>query len=188
MKKGSFGSYLFTVPAFPLMAVQFALQTCARFTFNNFFFQFNAVYLNFIYIENLGKKYNNVILRKMQGKIIERIISSDNAGARKSIIYLGDGRGDYCPCLRLSKEDYVMPRDGYPLSRLISDNTDLVKGQVYSWSNGEELGTILSELINKLLGRELANNNLQNLSGECKLEAISASSEESYSVAIPVRR
>jgi pyridoxal phosphate phosphatase PHOSPHO2 len=124
----------------------------------------------------------------MQGKIIEKIISSDNAEPRKSIIYLGDGRGDYCPCLKLSKEDYVMPRDEYPLARLISDNTDFVKAKVYRWSSGEELKSTLSELINKLLGRGIANNNLQNLSGECKLEAIPVSSEESYPVAIPVRR
>lgn len=124
----------------------------------------------------------------MQGKIIERIISSDNTEARKNIIYLGDGRGDYCPCLKLSKEDYVMPRDEYPLSHLISDNTDLVKAKVYPWSNSEELERILSLLIDKLLGRDQANNSSQNLSGECKLEVIPVSSEEGYSVAIPVRR
>ncbi|KAJ4768401.1 Pyridoxal phosphate phosphatase-related protein [Rhynchospora pubera] len=123
-----------------------------------------------------------------KGKIIEKIMKPVNAEERKNFIYLGDGKGDYCPSLKLTNEDYVMPRDNYPLSNLISNNPDLIKAKVYRWSNGEELERTLSELINKLLGRDQPNNNLQNLSGECKLEAIPASSEEGYSVAIPVPR
>ncbi|KAJ4797317.1 Pyridoxal phosphate phosphatase-related protein [Rhynchospora pubera] len=123
-----------------------------------------------------------------KGKIIEKIMKPVNAEERKNFIYLGDGKGDYCPSLKLTNEDYVMPRDKYPLSNLISNNPDLIKAKVYRWSNGEELERTLSELINKLLGRDQLNDNLQNLSGECKLEAIPASSEEGYSVAIPVPR
>nr|CAD1833952.1 unnamed protein product [Ananas comosus var. bracteatus] len=45
-----------------------------------------------------------------KGKIIERIRASVTAEGKKHFIYLGDGKGDYCPSLKLSESDYVMPR------------------------------------------------------------------------------
>ncbi|KAF3324469.1 inorganic pyrophosphatase 2-like protein [Carex littledalei] len=151
---------------------------------------FTEIYTNPSFVDEEGKlrimSFHNSISphgcalcppNMCKGKIIEKIISPVNAEGRKNIIYLGDGKGDYCPSLKLCKEDYVMPRDKYPLSVLISDNTDLVKATVHRWSNGEEIERILSELIS---GRDQANNNSQSLSGECKLEALPVSSEEGF--------
>nr|XP_010924487.1 inorganic pyrophosphatase 2 [Elaeis guineensis] len=84
-----------------------------------------------------------------KGKIIERIQAQASAERKKRFIYLGDGRGDYCPSLRLSEEDHVMPRKNYPLWKLIGDNPQQFKAEVHEWSNAEELQRILLQLIDR---------------------------------------
>lgn len=86
----------------------------------------------------------------MQGKIIERIQAT--AGAKnKHFIYIGDGKGDYCPSLKLGEGDYVMPKENYPLWNLINSNTQLLKAEVHPWNSGEELERTLLKLVNKLI-------------------------------------
>ncbi|XP_073007533.1 inorganic pyrophosphatase 2-like [Typha latifolia] len=84
-----------------------------------------------------------------KGKIIERIQASAAVAGKTHFIYLGDGKGDYCPSLKLTERDYVMPRKNYPLWDLISNDTNLIKAEIHEWSNGEDLERILSQLINK---------------------------------------
>ncbi|KAK6941408.1 Phosphatase PHOSPHO-type [Dillenia turbinata] len=50
-----------------------------------------------------------------KGLIIEQIRAFACASRKKRFIYLGDGRGDYCPSLKLEEGDHVMPRKDYPL-------------------------------------------------------------------------
>ena len=40
------------------------------------------------------------------------------------VVYIGDGRGDYCPALRLTSRDVLVCRQGYPLAKLVSDQTE----------------------------------------------------------------
>ncbi|XWS18870.1 hypothetical protein CRYUN_Cryun32bG0082000 [Craigia yunnanensis] len=56
---------------------------------------------------------------------------------KKTIIYLGDGLGDFCPSLKLRDEDYVMPRKNFAVWDLICKNRRLVKAEVCEWRNGE---------------------------------------------------
>ncbi|KAK3161214.1 hypothetical protein QOZ80_1BG0073960 [Eleusine coracana subsp. coracana] len=85
-----------------------------------------------------------------KGKIIERIQAT--AGAKKQhFIYIGDGKGDYCPSLKLGEGDYVMPKENYPLWNLICSNKQLVKAEVHPWNNGKELEKTLLKLVNKLI-------------------------------------
>lgn len=62
-------------------------------------------------------------------------------------IYVGDGRNDFCPTLKLAEGDCVMPRKNFPLWDRILANPQLVKAKVYEWSNGEDLARILLKLI-----------------------------------------
>ncbi|KAB8083259.1 hypothetical protein EE612_005394 [Oryza sativa] len=48
-----------------------------------------------------------------KGQVLDRIRASAGA-AGKRVIYLGDGRGDYCPSLRLGRDDFMMPRRASP--------------------------------------------------------------------------
>ena len=36
-----------------------------------------------------------------------------NQSTDQCIIYVGDGRGDFCPSLRLREGDHVLAREGY---------------------------------------------------------------------------
>ncbi|MBA0836469.1 hypothetical protein Goarm_008681, partial [Gossypium armourianum] len=58
-----------------------------------------------------------------KGIVIERIQASlSMEDQKKTIIYLGDGLGDFCPTLKLGDGDYVMPRKGFPVWDLICNN------------------------------------------------------------------
>lgn len=85
-----------------------------------------------------------------KGKIIEGIQATDSA-KNKQFIYIGDGKGDYCPSLKLREGDYVMPKEKYPLWNLIRSNPQLIKAEVHSWNSGEELERILLQLVKKLV-------------------------------------
>lgn len=84
----------------------------------------------------------------IQGLVIDRIRGSLPSKTR--FIYVGDGKGDYCPTLNLEGCDFVMPRKNYPLWKQICSDPKLVDARVHDWSSGEELETILLNLISKL--------------------------------------
>lgn len=90
-----------------------------------------------------------------KGMIIDRIRDSIcEDGKKKRFIYLGDGKGDYCPSLRLFEGDHVMPRKDFPLLNRISRNPKLIKAKVHAWSSGEELEMVLLQLINTVFVEE----------------------------------
>ncbi|CAN0901385.1 Thiamine phosphate phosphatase-like protein [Linum grandiflorum] len=83
-----------------------------------------------------------------KGLVIDKLCSSSiSESKKKRFIYLGDGGGDYCPCLKLGEGDYVMPRKNYPLWKRIRNEPMLIKAQVHEWTDGEELAEILLQLI-----------------------------------------
>lgn len=104
-----------------------------------------------------------------KGKIIERIRASTFAQGMKRFIYLGDGKGDYCPMLKMSEGDYVMPRKNYPVWDLITSNVGLIKAEIHEWSNGEEQERILLQLINRSIVVDRSSDQL--LAGDCKLQS-----------------
>ncbi|XP_050233188.1 inorganic pyrophosphatase 2-like [Mercurialis annua] len=83
-----------------------------------------------------------------KGHVIERIQASISKEQR--IIYLGDGVGDYCPSLKLTDTDYMMPRKDFPAWELISRNPMLVKPEIHEWTDGEELERVLIEIIDEI--------------------------------------
>ncbi|WOL11158.1 hypothetical protein Cni_G19919 [Canna indica] len=102
-----------------------------------------------------------------KGKVIDRIQASSFTEGKKRLIYLGDGQGDYCPSLRLSEGDYIMPRKNYPCWDLICNNPQLLKPQVREWSNGEQLEKILLQLIDRSITADQISPN-QLLVVDCK--------------------
>lgn len=84
-----------------------------------------------------------------KGLVIDRIRGSLPESETR-FIYVGDGAGDYCPTLKLEGGDFVMPRKNYPLWNRICSDPKLVHAKVHDWSNGEELESILLNLVNKL--------------------------------------
>ena len=62
-------------------------------------------------------------------------------------MYLGDGRGDYCPTLKLAERDYMMPRKGYPVWDLIVADRRAVRADVRGWADAEDLETVLLDIV-----------------------------------------
>ncbi|MED6227231.1 hypothetical protein PIB30_111420 [Stylosanthes scabra] len=110
----------------------------------------------------------------IQGVIIERIQNFLSREGKKKFIYLGDGNGDFCPSLKLKESDYLMPRKEFPLSDLVSKNSNKIKAVVHGWKDGEELENVLVHIINKEIeGNKINNNNsTPKISIDCKLGSI----------------
>ncbi|XP_037417914.1 inorganic pyrophosphatase 1-like [Triticum dicoccoides] len=119
-----------------------------------------------------------------KGQVLHRIRASVTAadGARKRFIYLGDGRGDYCPSLRLAREDFMMPRKGYPVWDLICENPGLLQAEVHPWSDGKDMEETLLRLISRVLVEES-----QLLPLDCKLESLPVAVQDGMPMPLGVK-
>ncbi|XP_012536185.1 pyridoxal phosphate phosphatase PHOSPHO2 [Monomorium pharaonis] len=65
------------------------------------------------------------------------------------IVYIGDGRNDLCPILRLSEVDLACPRKDYPLiERLNKLPTSVsIKAKIIPWQDGMDLRRNLEQII-----------------------------------------
>ncbi|KQJ94105.1 inorganic pyrophosphatase 2 [Brachypodium distachyon] len=89
-----------------------------------------------------------------KGKVMEEILQELSAAAaaagkrrRKRVVYLGDGRGDYCPTLKLGERDYMMPRKGYPVWDLIAGDRRAVRADVREWADAGDLERVLLSIV-----------------------------------------
>ncbi|XP_002527424.3 inorganic pyrophosphatase 2 [Ricinus communis] len=121
-----------------------------------------------------------------KGHIIERIQASmSKEDKSKKIIYLGDGAGDYCPSLKLTEADYLMPRKNFPVWDLICSNPMVIKAEIHEWTDGEELGRVLIEIIDRICLEERNGSSDQLFSSDCKLQTVSIAA---LPQAVPVPR
>ncbi|EOY27092.1 PREDICTED: inorganic pyrophosphatase 2 [Theobroma cacao] len=123
-----------------------------------------------------------------KGTVIERIQASMSMKGKKTIIYLGDGVGDFCPSLKLGDGDYVMPRKNFPVWDLICENRRLIKAEICEWSNGEEFEHVLLHVINRIsIDRNNSDNTARLYSIDCKLQTLpGAAQEKAFSHALYV--
>ncbi|PAN04804.1 hypothetical protein PAHAL_1G093000 [Panicum hallii] len=95
-----------------------------------------------------------------KGKVMERILLQEEEAAaaarrrRRAVVYLGDGRGDYCPSLKLREGDYVMPRAGYPVCDLIAASPPAAA--VRGWDGFEDLARVLLGIVDAEIARAVA--------------------------------
>ncbi|KAJ4831191.1 hypothetical protein Tsubulata_039517 [Turnera subulata] len=109
-----------------------------------------------------------------KGLVIERIQASLSKEGNKKIIYLGDGVGDYCPSLKLTEADYVMPRKNFPVWDLISRNPMVIKAEIHEWTDGADLEKVLLQLVETITVEEESNSaSAQLFTADCKLQNIS---------------
>ena len=73
---------------------------------------------------------------------------------RRAVVYLGDGRGDYCPSLKLREGDYVMPRAGHPVCDLITASPPAAA--VRGWAGFEDLARVLLGIVDAEIARAAA--------------------------------
>lgn len=108
-----------------------------------------------------------------KGSIVTRIQASS---LEKRFIYVGDGKNDYCPSLKLAAKDYVMPRKHFPLWDAILSQPAVIKASIHEWEDGKELGRTLITLISSL-NIVKANDDLiseECLLPDCKSDQVSA--------------
>lgn len=122
----------------------------------------------------------------LQGLIIERIQASIAKEGNKKITYLGDGIGDYCPSLKLTEADYLMPRKNFPVWDLICKNPMLIKAEIHEWTDGEELERVLLEIIGASSAMEDKSAAQTLSSADCKLQTISIGAHEAFPKALSV--
>ena len=69
-------------------------------------------------------------------------------GGYNRVVYVGDGRGDYCPCVGLGEEDVVICRKGYSLSQQLTSQKGLeeVKATVHVVDFVKSLGDCIARL------------------------------------------
>ncbi|KAK1290471.1 Inorganic pyrophosphatase 2 [Acorus calamus] len=115
---------------------------------------------------------------QLKGLIIKRIQDAMLSEGKKRIIYLGDGKGDYCPSLKLGEGDFMMPRKNYPVWELITSNPLLLKTEIHGWSDAEELEKVLLKLINILLSADKKTPEL--LSMDWKFQPVSRLPHEAF--------
>jgi pyridoxal phosphate phosphatase PHOSPHO2 len=86
----------------------------------------------------------------MEG-MLQELSAAAAAGMRRPsrVVYLGDGRGDYCPTLKLAERDYMMPRKGYPVWDLIAGDRRAVRADVRGWADFKDLETVLLDIIHE---------------------------------------
>ncbi|KAF6138165.1 hypothetical protein GIB67_011005 [Kingdonia uniflora] len=120
-----------------------------------------------------------------KGLVIERMKASTEGINR--FIYLGDGKGDFCPSLKLREGDYMMPRKNYPVWELICNNPMSIKAEIHEWSDGEELERILLHLINTIIYEDEEMSNFDAfISTDCKFESVPFSPYKRFPRALPV--
>ncbi|KAJ3693836.1 hypothetical protein LUZ60_009316 [Juncus effusus] len=82
-----------------------------------------------------------------KGKFIEELHKLTQNNVKKRIIYVGDGKGDYCPSLKLTKNDIIMPRKNYSLWKLIHDNINSIDAEIHEWSDYSDLESLLIRFV-----------------------------------------
>lgn len=118
-----------------------------------------------------------------KGQVLDRIRASAAAdGGRKRFIYLGDGRGDYCPSLRLAREDFMMPRKGFPVWDLICEDPGLLQAEVHPWSDGKDMEETLLRLVSRVLVEES-----KLLPLDCKLESLPVAVQDGMPMPLGVK-
>ncbi|KAL9247404.1 hypothetical protein vseg_020840 [Gypsophila vaccaria] len=124
-----------------------------------------------------------------KGQIIKRILSEEGD---KTIIYSGDGAGDYCPSLKLRDSDHVLPRRNFPVWDLICKNPSLIRARIHDWIDGAELEQALLSTIQDIITKDdEKNNNNNNVTQflniiDCKLETMPILSQEALPKALHV--
>ncbi|XP_052129118.1 pyridoxal phosphate phosphatase PHOSPHO2 [Frankliniella occidentalis] len=70
-----------------------------------------------------------------------------------NVAYVGDGRNDFCPCTKLQVKDYIFPRKGYYLAKVLDNSiakpnfTNEVKAVVNVWETAFDIQQHLSEVL-----------------------------------------
>lgn len=101
-----------------------------------------------------GKVMERILLQEEEEAAAAAAAASAKTRRRRAVVYLGDGRGDYCPSLKLRGGDYVMPRAGHPLCDLIAASPPAAAAR--GWAGFEDLARVLLGIVDGEIARAAA--------------------------------
>lgn len=87
-----------------------------------------------------------------KGYILESYIKEQivKKGCYNVVAYVGDGKNDLCPILKLRSVDHCFPRIGYTLMNSINEvqasKTQLIQAKIHPWNDGDEILKILKQI------------------------------------------
>ncbi|KAK1312058.1 Inorganic pyrophosphatase 2 [Acorus calamus] len=119
-----------------------------------------------------------------KGLIIKQIQDLMSSEGKKRIIYIGDGKGDYCASLKLTEEDFMLPRKNFPVWGLITNNPSLLKAEIHEWINAEELHKVIIKVISAALSAE--DRTPESISMDRKYQSVSRLPHEAVSQVLRV--
>ncbi|CAK9825321.1 Probable phosphatase phospho2 [Anthophora retusa] len=80
-----------------------------------------------------------------KGQILEDYIKkrNDEGVHFDRIVYVGDGKNDLCPIIRLSERDVAFPRKDYTLIKMLNDAENYqipkINARIFPWSDGVQI-------------------------------------------------
>ncbi|KAJ0524329.1 putative inorganic diphosphatase [Helianthus annuus] len=80
-----------------------------------------------------------------KGIVIDKIRESD--AKKRGIIYIGDGKDDFCPVMKLTEEDHLMPKEKLILYYILTLTKLPVNPKIHAWKDGEQLENNLVRLL-----------------------------------------
>ena len=84
-------------------------------------------------------------LNMCKGTIIETVQSKKKYDRT---VYIGDGRNDVCPCLKLTRDDHIIARRDFPLAMKLQDRTEEVRAKLHVMDfNSKDTEHLLSTLV-----------------------------------------
>ena len=89
-----------------------------------------------------------------KGHILETYITERAAQGItfSTVAYVGDGKNDLCPSLRLSEKDLIFARKGFALMKHVSEmqaeRDERLKAKVHFWESGDDILNVISECSN----------------------------------------
>ncbi|KAJ2993797.1 hypothetical protein HDV02_002073 [Globomyces sp. JEL0801] len=65
------------------------------------------------------------------------------------IVYIGDGRNDFCPSTKLRKQDLVLVRKGMGFAKKLQNPQDrkLIEAELIEWDTADEILTLFTKLM-----------------------------------------
>lgn len=70
------------------------------------------------------------------------------SGGLPRVIYIGDGKNDFCPSSKLSESDHVFIKRGMRLDKLVQTEPDKIKATLHRWGDGHEIHDLFGTVLN----------------------------------------
>eukprot|EP00052_Salpingoeca_macrocollata_P014365 m.112682 g.112682 ORF g.112682 m.112682 type:complete len:102 (-) comp19291_c0_seq4:108-413(-) len=78
-----------------------------------------------------------------KGTVVRQLLSQP--AVPRKVVYVGDGRNDFCAAANLRKGDVVLARAGFSLERLLQEQRMEVAATALVWETYDQLAQLLRE-------------------------------------------